>query len=88
MEDIIKKIESWEDTEAMQYIAENDTTSVKRCNRCNQPVLRSQTDGYSYQCMNCDEDLYEFEVHDGECYTPDEYLELLKNTKNVLALDE
>ena len=35
------------------------------CNRCDSPVWITETEGYSFQCFECDEDLYTFEVkHD------------------------
>ena len=33
------------------------------CNRCGSPVVRSGNPEYSYLCLECDEDLYEFETH-------------------------
>lgn len=32
------------------------------CNKCKSEVTKSDLEEYSYQCMNCDEDLYEFET--------------------------
>ena len=32
------------------------------CRRCGSPVYESDISGYSYQCFQCDEDLYSFEV--------------------------
>ena len=34
----------------------------RRCNRCKKPVLKSDFDGYSYQCFEHDEDLYACET--------------------------
>lgn len=36
------------------------------CNKCNCEVFESEIEGYSYQCLECDEDLYAFEVHRNE----------------------
>lgn len=33
------------------------------CNRCDSKVSESDLDEYSYQCFECDEDLYEFETY-------------------------
>ena len=33
------------------------------CNKCNSKVDKSELEEYSYQCLECDEDLYEFETH-------------------------
>lgn len=35
----------------------------KYCNKCNSKVIKSELEEYSYQCVECDEDLYEFETH-------------------------
>lgn len=32
------------------------------CKRCNTKVRKSDNPEYSWQCMNCDEDLYDFET--------------------------
>jgi hypothetical protein len=32
------------------------------CNRCGNHVLTSELEEYPYQCLHCDEDLYEFET--------------------------
>lgn len=32
------------------------------CNKCNSKVIKSELKEYSYQCLECDEDLYEFET--------------------------
>lgn len=32
------------------------------CRKCGQVVSKSDLEEYSYQCENCDEDLYEFET--------------------------
>lgn len=70
----------------MAYVIEHDTFSV-RCNRCGCPVLKSDTAGYVYQCMNCDEDLYSIETHKGEFHTEDELNQLLLDTEALLELD-
>lgn len=52
-----------------KYVSENLVEDC-RCNRCGELVLRnpnflkgSDTNAYPYQCVSCDEDLYEFETH-------------------------
>lgn len=34
------------------------------CKRCKAPVWRTDTPDYSFQCLSCDEDLYEFETEE------------------------
>ena len=68
------------------YVVGRDTLT-RRCNRCGSVVLRSDIDGYLYQCMNCDEDLYGIETHDGEPHTTDEFNELCCMTRDLLLLD-
>lgn len=34
------------------------------CNCCMQNVLKSTTDGYKYQCVYCDVDLFDFETQE------------------------
>lgn len=59
----------------------------KRCSRCGKPVLRSDIEGYSFQCLNCDEDLFGFEVVDGEKATEEELNELCVNLVMLRSLD-
>jgi len=33
------------------------------CNRCDNKVIKSELADYSYQCLECDEDLYVFETY-------------------------
>lgn len=70
----------------MCYILEHDTFDV-RCNKCGCPVLKSDVDGYVYQCMNCDEDLYSVETHKGEHHTDEELNQLCLDTETLLELD-
>ena len=58
-----------------------------RCNRCGAVVLRSDIKEYPYQCMHCDEDLYEIEVHIGDRITDAELDELLLITDNLLSFE-
>lgn len=45
---------------AVLYIKNRLTN--RRCDRCKKPVLKSDVDGYSYQCFEHDEDLYTIET--------------------------
>ena len=61
---ISKRLEKYKDMypKTVKYIAEKFRKN-RRCTRCGAPVLReSRMIDYPYQCMNCDEDLYHFEV--------------------------
>lgn len=33
-----------------------------RCPKCGKALLKSETPGYAYQCVECDEDFYGFEA--------------------------
>jgi DNA-directed RNA polymerase subunit RPC12/RpoP len=37
-----------------------------QCRRCRNPVWKSDNPEYSYQCLECDEDLYSFDVEKQE----------------------
>ena len=51
----------------------------RRCKICNMPVLRSLLPQYKYQCLHCDEDLFEFEtVKSPEGCTESEKAKLLE----------
>lgn len=70
----------------MCYVLEHDTFDIY-CNKCGCPVLKSETDGYIYQCMNCDEDLYSIETHKGEHHTDEQFNQLCLDTEALLELD-
>ena len=36
---------------------------IVRCNRCHSVVEPSELPDYTYQCFECDEDLYTFETY-------------------------
>jgi hypothetical protein len=36
--------------------------ATRYCNKCHNKVTESVLEEYSYQCVECDEDLYEFET--------------------------
>lgn len=37
-----------------------------RCPKCGSKVLPSEIEGYCAQCLDCDEDFYEFELNEEE----------------------
>lgn len=51
------------------------------CSRCSFPVFKTTTDGYTAQCVMCDEDLYEMEIRKLD---PKAYEDAYKWTKEVL----
>lgn len=70
------------------YVLKNTTTDI-RCNRCNAVVLLSELrPKYKYQCMACDEDMFEIEVHDGDLCSKEEFEALVIHTAMELGLDE
>ena len=62
-------------------------TLKQRCGRCGSPVLKSDVKGYIYQCMNCDEDLYQFETYEGKPCTFKEFKTLCCDVRDLLLLD-
>lgn len=46
--------------EVIDYVASHQTRM--RCSRCGKPVLTSDLEDYSYQCLHCDEDLCTIET--------------------------
>lgn len=71
----------------MSYVIEHDTFDIY-CNKCGCPVLTSETDGYDYQCMNCDEDLHSSETHKGNHHTDEQLNLLCLDTEALLLLDD
>lgn len=61
----------------------------RKCNRCNSYVLKSYVQGFTYQCMYCDEDLCTFETHkvDKEI-NKEEFNDLVEQTNICLSLDD
>ena len=51
------------------------------CRRCGRPVFKSKVEGYTAQCIVCDEDFYSFEVSRVD---PNFYEKVYKNTKEEL----
>lgn len=75
-------------TKTYQYVLDNDMVNV-RCNRCGSVVLRETfVEGYPYQCMECDENLYGIETHIGAEHTRKELDRLVQNTARLLCLDD
>lgn len=87
---ISKRLEKYKDMypKTVKYIAEKFRKN-RRCTRCGAPVLReSRMIDYPYQCMNCDEDLYHFEVRKNKQPVTDaEIEELVERTAELLLLD-
>lgn len=70
------------------YVKDNIVEGV-RCNRCGTTVLISEVEGYTYQCMHCDEDLSTFETYkSSDTYSADEFNDICNDTLAELLLDE
>lgn len=83
----LQKFNAKENPKTYAYVMENDTVN-RRCNKCGSVVLReTNIEGYPYQCMDCDENMYEIETHIGEPHTEEELDDLLINTL-ILCLDD
>lgn len=73
-----------------KYVKDN-LVPYRLCNRCGSHVLKSELDEYPYQCMYCDEDLFEFETHlmDEKKEISDfDFEDLIEQTNACLCLDE
>jgi hypothetical protein len=68
------------------YVLENNTFN-RRCNRCGSVVLKELIKNYPFQCMSCDESLYEIETYLDAQQTHDEFIELCRNVCKILELD-
>ena len=51
------------------------------CHRCSRPVFESSTEGYTAQCVFCDEDFYDFEVRKID---PEMYKDIYEMSKHKL----
>lgn len=70
------------------YVKDNIVEGV-RCNRCGTTVLISEVEGYTYQCMHCDEDLSTSETYkSNDTYSADEFNDICNDTLTELSLDE
>jgi hypothetical protein len=71
------------------FVSENDTVTT-RCNRCGCVVLREPEetyDEYPYQCLSCDENMFEFETHEGEPHSDKEFDDLCCLARDIFNLD-
>ena len=68
----------------VRYVEERLVKDV-RCNRCGMPVLTSdlREHGYEYQCVFCDEDLFEFETYAGNDRTALEAIEIMLRVEEI-----
>lgn len=86
----VKTMATYDDkfTVAKKYV--HDRISNMRCNRCNSPVLITEIpeNGYTHQCMYCDEDLYACEIHHGETILDDELDDLYEQTNAIFLFEE
>lgn len=69
-----------------KFIKKNDTVN-RRCNKCGRVVLKETfVPNYPFQCVSCDENLYDIETHLGEPHTDVELAQLCEDTL-ILELD-
>lgn len=45
---------------------QNEIKVIRYCPHCGKKVTRSENPEYSWQCLDCDEDFYNFEVIEKE----------------------
>lgn len=68
--------------DAREYVYEHLVVPHRYCNRCGTHVLESEIESYDYQCVFCDEDLYECETYtkenDIEEISDEDYIELVE----------
>jgi len=72
-----------------EYIKQNIVFD-RKCNKCGTLVLEGQTNGYRYQCVICDEDLYKFETTEISCDDEkcvNDVLVIYENVVNLLERD-
>ena len=70
-----EKIKKYPKTVA--YVLSHDTHNI-RCRKCGNIVLHESTlSSYPYQCLECDENLYEFETEVGKNHSCEELLKLI-----------
>lgn len=62
LDSVFKDYGYWLNTYNNAVLYVKNRLTNRRCNRCKKPVLKSDVDGYSYQCFEHDEDLYIFET--------------------------
>ena len=82
----MKKFDINKYPKTFSYVLENDTCNI-RCNQCGCVVLKeTNIKDYPYQCMACDENMFEVETHKGGHHTDREFQDLLLNSL-ILELD-
>lgn len=62
LDSVFKDYGYWLNTYNNAVLYVKNRLTNRRCNRCEKPVLKSDVDGYSYQCFEHDEDLYTIET--------------------------
>jgi hypothetical protein len=64
-ETVVAFVEYFAEDDEIEY--EGPALSDKKCNRCGCVVLHETAKemDYPYYCINCDQNMYSFEVHDG-----------------------
>ena len=77
-----------ESKKTLNYVIANDTLN-RRCNRCKSVVLKETKHfTFPYQCMFCDDNLFESNTHMGEPHSDAEFEKLCCNTRDLLLLDD
>lgn len=77
-----------ESPKSFAYVLAHDT-GIRRCNRCGSVVLTEEPGSeYPYQCMYCDEDMFEVETHIGHLHTSEEFVQLCCTVRDTLLLDD
>jgi hypothetical protein len=85
----VEKFNPEKSPKTLCYVMENDTFN-KRCNFCKSVVLKEPKpteNDYPFQCLSCDENLFEFETFEGKYHNEKEFESLLCNTRDLLLLD-
>lgn len=62
LDSVFKDYGYWLNTYNNAVLYVKNRLTNRRCNRCKSPVLKSDVDGYQYQCFEHDEDLYTIET--------------------------
>lgn len=87
IEETIKKY-----PKSYKYVNSHLVVPHRYCNRCGCHVLESDLKDYQYQCMYCDEDLYEFETHtkenDFDEISDFDFVDMIEQVSAILLLDE
>lgn len=82
----MKKFNKAKYPKTFAYVTENDTLN-RRCDKCGCVVLKETSrNGYPYQCIHCDEDLYGMETHIGTVHTEKEFDQMCEDAL-ILELD-